>query len=180
MSEIMKAIILPLLLSGIFSTTHLVASEEEYGRWELKNIDGPAALDPNAPGDNREAYFTKLESLEGGKLLSLRCRTFSTTRTDWYKIPSVKVKMHISDYNRNSGKIWNSKEMIVESNAIWGYLDNEGTFYYENRHTFETKGWKNAWRKAMGHCLSAYNIYIEEWNEKKGTSHKKVNTDLYR
>ncbi|MCD9546272.1 hypothetical protein GLP24_15625 [Photobacterium carnosum] len=153
-----------------------------YGDWKLKNIDGKAVSDPNATGDHREAYFVKLESLEGEKLLSLKCQTLSTTRSDWYKAPSVRVAINFSDYNKHTGKMWNNKQILshtAESKALWRYLENEDVFTYTKRHTFDTKGFKNTWNKAMGHCLSAYNIYIKEWNEKKGTDSRTVDPKLY-
>jgi hypothetical protein len=139
--------------------------QENYGRWELKNIDGKAVTDPEATGDMKEAYFTKLEALEGGKLFSMKCQTIASERNfQNNRKPEVRVYMHISDYNRNSGKIWNSKPIYVEQDMIWDYLDKEETFFWNKKYTFETVGWKNTWRKAMGHCLTAFNKYVEEWN----------------
>lgn len=148
---------------------------EDFGQWELKQTDGKAVDDPNATGDYREGYYMKLDSLEGNKILEMKCQTHSTTRNTWYRVPSVKVIMRISDYNSNTGKVWNFKNFVgIEKEQLWDLLREEDNFTYGNSHTFVPKGWRNSWRVAMTHCLTAYNIYIDEWNNKKGTKIEKV------
>ena len=163
-----RVVFLIIFLSGCGGSDS--EAKSEYGAWELIQRDGLAMTDSSIMGDAREGYLARLVSVESNKILTLRCQTYSTTRNGrWDKAPSMTIESFVSDYNVNSKKMWNTKATILEHNKIMDYLANEEMFFYDQRHSFETKGWNKAWKKAMKHCLDGFNTYVGEWNEEKGT-----------
>lgn len=171
-SNLLYAALLSCIVSGC-------NTDDSLGKFTVRHDDGMGKT--QGEGDSYEGALAEVISEDGNYKFSARCDTKTTTRSDYYYAPSVRVSMWVSGYNPTTKQIFNSKKLgYLEEKQTFDILKSSPILNYGAAVSFDVKGWKGAWNQATAYCYSAYNIYIKEWNKKKGTEFEEVALPVYK